>query len=170
MTNRVLGLIFCSAIISARAFGQQAPASAPAPATTVSKKIFVSISDVDFSQLALPPQFKWGGDPFLKQPGFVAVDPDLEQTPDKLHLEAIIFDPEDPIAIVNGKSVRVGNHVSDYVVEVITASYVVVRGHGGRSELNLAAASEKASIADIQPSVIPSAASSLMPSTKEKSK
>ncbi len=129
------------------------PASAVPPAVpaVAAKKEFIPISDIDISHLKDPAQFFWGIDPFSKQPGFVKVDHEKESPLDKLKLEAIIFEPKDPVAIINGVLVKQGDTIEDFVVEVIAANYIVVRGERIRAEVSFYVAKEV--VSDIEQAI-----------------
>lgn len=109
-----------------------------------------AVSDVDFTHLTSPPQFEWGFNPFLRTPGFAAIDPDNDVlTPDQLELDAIIHDPDEPLAIINGRTVGIGDLVEGLRIETIAANYVLIKGDGQHFELALPPAREAASAAEI---------------------
>jgi hypothetical protein len=95
-------------------------------------------SEVSFDHLKLAPQLNWGKDPFSRKPGFVATNPADEPNPGQFKLDAIVYDSEDPLAIINGITVGVDDEIGDLTVEEIAPNYVVVHGEGVRFELTLA--------------------------------
>ncbi len=103
------------------------------------KSEFVPISDVDFSHLESPAQFFWGIDPFFKHPGFSQIDAEAASPLERIELQAIIYDKEAPMAIVNGLSVSQGDMIEDFVIERIGVNYLVVRGEGMVAEVKFAA-------------------------------
>lgn len=95
-------------------------------------------SDVDYNYLRTTPQYNWGRNLFLKSAGFKARQPGDQINPDKFHLEAIIYDYDDPVAIVDGNSLGIGDFVADGLrVEAIAPSFVIIKGEGLHFELTL---------------------------------
>lgn len=125
----------------------------PTPATAPVKKDFMPISDVDITHLKDPAQFFWGIDPFLRQPGFAKINEKEESPLDRLHLEAIIYEPKNPIAVINGKNVSQGDRFDDFIIETISKNSVVVRGDGFLSEIGFSSEKEAAT-SDIEASVM----------------
>lgn len=141
---------------SDEAAAQESSEAAEAPVSSMAP-----VSDIDLAHLSTPPQFAWGSNPFLRTPGFTAMDPELDViSPDKFSLDAVIFDAEDPLAIVNGKTVGVGDRIQGLRVEAIGPSYVLIRGEGLFFELAVPPARHAAQSAEIEE----------MPEPKEKRK
>lgn len=134
---------------------EQSSLENPETATSASevKSELKPISDVDFSILNSPPQFIWGFNAFLRKPGFAMIDPSTDLiSPDKFSLEAILFDPVDPVAIINEQTVGLGDKIEGMEVDSIGANYVVLRGQGLLFELALPPVSESAHAIEIQDS------------------
>jgi hypothetical protein len=111
-----------------------------------------AISDVDFDYLQKQPTLDWGPSPFSKKPGFAAFDPALDEISiDQFKLGGIIFDSRDPVAIINGETVGVGDDIDGLVVDVIKPNYVIISGDGNRFELSLGVPKEAKQSAEIRP-------------------
>ena len=115
-----------------------------ARAADVHKTSFEHLIDVDYSFMMTKAKRPWGIDPFLKEPGFAKVAPDV----DKFELGGIFYSKEEPMAIINGESVGVGDVVGDRHVEDIGENYVILKKQGSEIELNLPALREPASADD----------------------
>ena len=103
------------------------------------------VVDVDYGLLKAPVEFDWGADPFEKTPGFQQIDPALAATAGiQMKLEAVIYDPKEPMAVVGGQPVGVGDEIGDKKVAVIGPNYVILEGQGSKLELTLPPAKPKA--------------------------
>jgi hypothetical protein len=132
------------------------PATASATAPAAPERVLVTISDVDFKHLSLSPQLNWGFNPFLRKPGYALIDLTNDVlSPDKFVLGAIIYDKEGPLAIVNDRTVGVGDRIEGLEIEEIASNYITLRGQGLHFELTLPPARETASSAEIEPSTQP---------------
>src|SRR5262245_52476011 len=79
--------------------------------------------DFDPSYLSKDLEVPWAGDPFRKQPGFAQV-----KTVEKpFVLNGIVYSKKEPMAIVNGESVLVGDEIDGRVVHSIGKNYVILR-------------------------------------------
>lgn len=94
---------------------------------------FEHLIDVDYSFFMTKAKLPWGIDPFQKEPGFAKV-PAVDE---KYVLEGILYSKDEPMAIVNGKSVGAGDVVGDRHVEEIGENYVILKKQGSEIELNL---------------------------------
>jgi hypothetical protein len=97
------------------------------------KAPFEHLVDVDYSFLMTKTKLPWGVDPFLKEPGFAKV----QISEEKFELNGIIYSKNAPMAIVNGKSVGIGDHVGERLVEEIGENYVILKKQDSEIELNL---------------------------------
>lgn len=79
--------------------------------------------DLDIGYLSTDPQIPWAADPFRRVAGFVEVKP-IEE---KFVLGGIVYDRNEPMAIVNGESVLVGDELDGRVVDSIGRNYVIMR-------------------------------------------
>lgn len=102
-------------------------------ASPVEENKFEVITDIDLGFFASPPKLPWGGDPFLKQPGFAKVT----AAPAHFTLGGIVFSQDIPMAIVNGKKVKIGDQVEDRQVSDIGDNYVLLKKQGSEIELTL---------------------------------
>jgi hypothetical protein len=116
--------------------------AAPKPPVTTSQ--FEHMVDVDYSFFLTNAKIPWGVDPFLKEPGFAKV-PAVQE---KFVLEGIFYSKDEPLAIVNGKSVGTGDLVGDRHVEEIGENYVILKKQDSEIELNLPPVRDPASEAD----------------------
>jgi len=107
------------------------------------------LSDVDYQHLSSNPKLTWGRDPFYRSPGFATVPAGEKLTPDQFHLEGIIYDPEDPIAVINGTTFGIGDTVDSLTVEAIAANYVVLKGEKLHFEIALPPAHNSGQRAEI---------------------
>ena len=96
-------------------------------------KAFESIKEVDLNYFLNPPKLPWGVDPFLKSPGFALMPPADE----KFVLNGVFYSRTSPMAIVNGKSVKIGDMVGDRQVEEIGENFVILRRDDSELEINL---------------------------------
>jgi hypothetical protein len=120
--------------------------------STPPKRTLTTLSDVDFKHLSAAPELNWGFNPFLRKPGYAVIDPTTDLiTPDKFKLDAIIYEKDDPLAIVNDHTVGVGDHIDGMEIEEIAPNYVTLRGQGLYFELAMPPARETASTAEIEP-------------------
>ena len=94
---------------------------------------FQSITDVDLTFLLSSPKVPWHGDPFLRKPGFHFV----EDKNEKMVLDGIAWDREAPIAIINGKTVMVGQWVEESRVSEIGKTYVLLESGKSTIELSI---------------------------------
>ncbi len=94
---------------------------------------FERLMDVDYSFFMTSAKLPWGVDPFQKEPGFAKV-PKIE---DKFELTGIFYSKDQPMAVVNGRSVGTGDIVGDRKVEEIGENYVILKKHDSAIELNL---------------------------------
>lgn len=88
-----------------------APAESVAPTAAAEKTDPLAATEplmfVDKTALKSPPQFPWGNDPFLREPGF---SKSYNSEPDSsLQLTAVIRDGDTPTAMVSGQIVSVGS-------------------------------------------------------------
>lgn len=100
------------------------------------------ISDLDTKHLSSDPQWRWGGDPFQKVPGYHVGGGVDEADVSKFTLGGIIFDKDHPLAIVNGRVVSVNAYVGPRQVVEIGKNYVVLENGDSRVELQLPPAKE----------------------------
>jgi hypothetical protein len=98
-----------------------------------------ALSDVDFSHLSQAPVLNWGQSPFSKTPGFITINTRTDDiSPDQYHLGGIIYDKFDPVAVINGETVGIGDELEGGLhVEAVAPNYVVISGLGHRFELTL---------------------------------
>ena len=75
----------------------------------------------------------WGNDPFLKGPGYVKISVE----PPVYTLNGIAYSEEDPIAVVNGKTVHVGETVGERWVSEIGENFVLLKKGASELEINL---------------------------------
>ena len=94
---------------------------------------FERLVDVDYSFFMTKAKLPWGVDPFQKEPGFSKV----QSVEEKFVLNGILYSKDEPIAIVNGKSVGAGDMVGDRHVEEIGENFVILKKQGSEIELNL---------------------------------
>ena len=130
--NRFLWVSFF--LITSQSFAQVQSLKLKAP--------FEHLVDVDYSFFMTKTKLPWGVDPFLKEPGFAKVPLSEE----KLELNGIIYSKNAPMAIVNGKSVSLGDHVGERVVEEIGENYVILKKQDSEIELNLPPLRDPASV------------------------
>jgi hypothetical protein len=97
-----------------------------------------SISETDLSFFTSNPKLPWGDDPFEKQPGYALVK--AEENPFKL--DGILYNKKEPIALINGKSLKVGERVKDRTVVSIGENFVVLKKKDSEIELVLPPISE----------------------------
>lgn len=97
-----------------------------------------SISETDLSFFTSNPKLPWGEDPFLKQPGYATLKP--EENPFKL--EGILFSHKVPVALINGKSLKIGDRIKDRTVHAIGENFVVLKKKDSEIELVLPPISE----------------------------
>ena len=90
-----------------------------------------AISECDTSFLDTEPKLSWGGDPFLKKPGYFI----KEDNPDEWKLEAVLWDTKSPKAIVNGHSYSVGDSLDKGKIFRIGENYVLVEERDSIREL-----------------------------------
>jgi hypothetical protein len=90
-------------------------------------------SDTDFDYQAMP-EFHWAMDPFLKVPGQTRL-PDL--SPEQYKLEAVTVKGENPVAVVNGQVVHVGDKVNGRLVVRIEKDFVLLEAGGSIVEASL---------------------------------
>ena len=109
------------------------PAKAETPKSEEIKVPFEHLIDVDYSFFMTKAKLPWGVDPFLKEPGFAKV----QSVDEKFVLNGILYDKDEPMAIVNGKSVSPGDLVGDRHVEEIGENFVILKKQGSEIELNL---------------------------------
>jgi hypothetical protein len=93
-----------------------------------------SISYFDDDFLITPPELVWGRDPFLKPPGFLR----KETAHSELKLGAVIYDKDNPAAIINGQIVKRGTVLkSGATVTEIGNTYVLVQNGSSLIELSV---------------------------------
>jgi hypothetical protein len=110
------------------------------------------ISDTDFNHLKTAPSLNWGTNPFSRKPGYVTIDPAIDEiSVEHFHLGGIIYDKMDPVAIINGQTVGIGDPIDGLEVEAIAPNYVIIRGEGNHFELSLATPKEAKHTAEIRP-------------------
>ncbi len=103
---------------------------------------FDLITDMDVGYLLVNPKLPWGVDPFLKEPGFATI-PEVK---DKFKLGGIMYDKSQPMAVVNGKSVHVGDFVEDRMIERIGENYVILKKQSSEIEISLPPIRDPASV------------------------
>ncbi len=67
----------------------------------------------------------------------MAVEPDADIATQTLSLSAIFFNPSGSVAMINGRSYRVGDKVGNHILRIIEADRVVLDSVDGQVELNL---------------------------------
>ncbi len=97
------------------------------------------ILEVDVHLLDHEVELAWGEDPFLKTPGFA-----MDQTPKRsLKLTSILYDEQNPLAVINGKGVSAHSIIEDYEVVTIGPNYVVLQSDSSLIELTLPAVNSR---------------------------
>ncbi|MCM2282516.1 MAG: hypothetical protein NDI61_11800 [Bdellovibrionaceae bacterium] len=98
-----------------------------------------AISIFSDAVLAERPAWTWGRDPFLKVPGFAG----KEEAPSiELRVSAIIYDKDNPAAMINGQIVRRGEVLADgSKISEIGTTYVVVEKGSSLVEVPVGASS-----------------------------
>lgn len=91
------------------------------------------IFETDIGFFMANPRVPWTNDPFVRAPGFVN-DPGADEP---YALGGILFDDEDPIAIINGRRVYVGDEVNGREVVDIGENWVILKRGGSEIELTL---------------------------------
>ena len=94
---------------------------------------FEVLSDMDLGFLLSHPKMPWGEDPFIMDPGYAQVP----STEDKFTLNGIFFTKNDPMAVVNGKTVHEGDLVGDRRISEIGVNYVILKKRNSEIELTL---------------------------------
>ncbi len=90
---------------------------------------------VDEGFVRKKPELVWGHDPFLKRPGQTNT---VEEKVEELHLNAIITDRKNAVAMINGQIVKVGDTLtSGGKVTAIGSNYVLVKNGASLRELIL---------------------------------
>ena len=111
------------------------------------KNGFESIKEVDLNYFLNPPKLPWGVDPFLKSPGFAQVP----ATDEKYVLNGVFYSRANPMAIVNGKSVKNGDLIGDRLVQEIGENFVILRRDDSEVEINLPPAAKSPKKLEIMP-------------------
>ncbi len=110
-----MGYVKIILMISALQFGVFSVAETKAEPET--------LSYVDESFFSTGPKLNWGRDPFIKAPGYSTAG----EVEGHHKLEALIYSPDNPRAIVNGHIVKVGSKtVEGFEVQKIGPDYVVI--------------------------------------------
>jgi hypothetical protein len=105
---------------------------------------FERLVDIDYGFFVTKTKIPWGVDPFQKEPGFAKVDSPRE----KFVLTGILYSKDEPVAIVNGISLKIGDLVGDRHVTEIGENFVILKKQDSEIELNLPPVQDPASDAD----------------------
>jgi hypothetical protein len=96
------------------------------------------IAGPDSTTLAELRNSRWGDDPFKKGDSPVLLSRSVQRPASpKWNLSGIVFSPTDPLAIINGKMVRVGDTVDDATVSKIEKKQVTLDYSGSSVTLTV---------------------------------
>ena len=108
----------------------QAPAPAPAPTTPLGPSLAVNATDT-------PPDEPLAGSEETETTNAPAITPPLPPKPAPLRLQAIIYNPRRPSAMIGGKTLFVGDKVGDLRVVAIDKESATLAGAGKTNVLSL---------------------------------
>ncbi len=135
-TTRILALALAllTGLWAPRIRGESDPqGAAPDGPDTTGAQAIEPLCDLDTGFLAVSLEMPWGTDPFLKTPGF-AHEKQEETLP---VLDGVVYSRTEPMAIINGESVLVGDRIDGRTVQSIGRNYVVLKKGDSLRELVL---------------------------------
>lgn len=97
---------------------------------------FQVLTDQDYNFFMTNPKIPWGNDPFESEPGYLG---GVIDQPENYQLGGIVYSSEDPLAIIDGETVRVGDLVGKgrRKVKKIGKNYVILSNRFSEMELTL---------------------------------
>ena len=124
----LLILLICMSQVEAKPTVKAKPT--PKPSQT-SKFEIASVSEPEF--FMKPPKMPWVTDPFERNPGYMLM---TTISIDQFQLTGILYS-RSPIAVINGKQLKIGDEILDRTVASIGENYVRLKNKKSEIELTL---------------------------------